>query len=504
VSFYVTTPIYYVNAEPHLGHAYTSIAADILARHHRQRGEDVFFLTGTDEHGEPVALAAEKEGVTPRELGDRYAPRFRDLLASLNATNDFFIRTTDPQHEAAVQEILQRVHDNGYVHKGTYEGWYCPRCADFKTESEIGPNNTCLIHFIPLIREKEENWFFELSRFQEQLERLYAERDDFVLPRSRANEAQSFIAQGLQDVSLTRANLKWGVPVPWDESQVFYVWFDALLNYVTALKYAREGQDLTDTFWPANFHLIGKDILKFHCVYWPALLMAAGYELPQHLFVHGFLLLEDQKLKQVKMSKSLGNVIDPFTVIEEFGADALRFYCFREVPFGQDGAVSPAGFETRYETELANDFGNLASRTLAMLDRYRDGVVPEADPDPALASDFDGLAARVTELLDRAELTAALEEIWERVRRLNRYVEERAPWQLAKDAGAAGELDQTLYSLAEGLRVVTLLLHAYMPEAAGKLLAALGETQLDLAGAEFGVRPGGAATTALEPLFPKR
>ena len=503
-AFYVTTPIYYVNAEPHLGHAYTSIAADILARHHRQRGDDVFFLTGTDEHGEPVALAAEKEGVTPRELGDRYAPRFRDLLASLNATNDFFIRTTDPEHEAAVQDILQRVHDNGYVHKGIYEGWYCPRCADFKTESEIGPDNTCLIHFIPLIREREENWFFELSRFQQRLERVYTERDDFVLPRSRANEAQSFIAQGLQDVSLTRANLKWGVPVPWDESQVFYVWFDALLNYVTALTYARDGQDLTNTFWPANLQLIGKDILKFHCVYWPALLLAAGYELPEHLFVHGFLLLEDQKQKQVKMSKSLGNVIDPFTVIEEFGADALRFYCFREVPFGQDGAVSPAGFETRYETELANDFGNLASRTLAMLDRYRDGAVPEADPDPALMSDFDGLAVRVTELLDRAELTPALEEIWERVRRLNRYVEERAPWQLAKDADAAGELDQTLYSLAEALRVVTLLLHPYMPEATGRLLAALGHTELELAGADFGARPGGAATTALEPLFPKR
>jgi methionyl-tRNA synthetase len=234
-------------------------------------------------------------------------------------------------------------------------------------------------------------------------------------------------------------------------------------------------------------------------VYWPALLLAAGYELPEHLFVHGFLLLEDKK-----MSKSLGNVLDPFSVIDRFGADALRFYCFREVPFGQDGSVSPAGFETRYETELANDFGNLASRTLAMLDRYRDGTVPQADPDPALASDFAGLAVRVTELLDRAELTAALEEIWERVRRLNRYVEERAPWQLAKDPGAAGELDQTLYSLAEGLRVLTLLLHPYLPESTGKLLAALGQSELELAAAELGARPGGAATTALEPLFPKR
>jgi methionyl-tRNA synthetase len=507
VSFYVTTPIYYVNAEPHLGHAYTSIAADILARHMRQRGDDVFFLTGTDEHGEPVALAAEKAGVTPRELGDRFAPRFRDLLARLEATNDFFIRTTDPQHEAAVQEILQRVHDNGYVHKGTYEGWYCPRCADFKTEAEIGPDNTCLIHFIPLIREREENWFFELSRFQEPLERLYAEREDFVLPRSRFNEAQAFIAQGLQDVSLTRANLKWGVPVPWDDSQVFYVWFDALLNYVTALTYARDGQDLTNEFWPARFQLIGKDILKFHCVYWPALLMAAGYELPHHVFVHGFLLVEgDEKRKQekTKMSKSLGNVIDPFAVIEEFGADALRFYCFREVPFGQDGVVSPVGFATRYEAELANDYGNLASRTLAMIDRYREGTVPEAEADPALAADLDGLAARVAELLDRAELTAALDEIWQRVRRLNRYVEERAPWQLAKEPDRAAELDRTLYNLAEGLRVVTVLLHPYMPATTQRLLAALGEPGLEFGAAEFGASPGGATTGSLEPLFPKR
>jgi methionyl-tRNA synthetase len=499
VSFYVTTPIYYVNAEPHLGHAYTSIAADILARHMRQRGEDVFFLTGTDEHGEPVALAAEKAGVTPRELGDRFAPRFRDLLARLDATNDFFIRTTDPQHEAKVQEILQRVYDNGHVYAGTYEGWYCPRCADFKTEAEIGPGNTCLIHEIPLIREREDNYFFALSKFQEPLERLYAEREDFVMPRSRSNEAQAFIAQGLQDVSLTRANLKWGVPVPWDEAQVFYVWFDALLNYITALTYADPEHDLIEEFWPATYQLIGKDILKFHCVYWPALLLAAGYEPPRHVFVHGFLLMEGHK-----MSKSLGNVLDPDEVIDKFGSDALRFYCFREVSFGQDGSISPAGFETRYETELANDYGNLASRTLAMIGRYRDGIVPEAEPQPALASDLDGLAGRVAELLDRAELTAALDEIWQRVRRLNRYVEERAPWQLAKDPAATAELDQTLYGLAEGLRVVTVLLHAYMPEATGRLLAALGQPALELAAAEFGARPGGATIAGLEALFPKR
>jgi methionyl-tRNA synthetase len=498
VAFYVTTPIYYVNAAPHLGHAYTTIAADILARHHRQRGEDAFMLTGTDEHGEPVVLAAEKEGITPRELGDKNAPRFRDLMSAAGVEFDFFIRTTDPEHEAKVQEILQRVYDNGHVYAGQYEGWYCPRCADFKTEAEIGPDNTCPIHKIPLDWQKEDNWFFRLSSFQEPLERLYAERPDFVGPQSRYNEALAFIRQGLQDVSLSRSKITWGVRVPWDEAQVFYVWFDALLNYVTALTYARKGEDLTEKFWPADYQLIGKDILKFHAVYWPALLMAAGYEVPQHLYIHGFLLMQGEK-----MSKSLGNVLDPHIVIERFGADALRFYCFREVTFGSDGSVSTEGFETRYETELANELGNLASRTLSMVERYRDGVVPEADPDPELARDFEGLAERVAELLDGAQLTAALDEIWQRVRRLNRYVEERAPWQLAKDETKAGELDAALRSLTEGLRVVAVLLHAYMPASTEKALAALGRPETSLDSARFGAAPGGARVQVLEPLFPK-
>ncbi len=279
MAFYVTTPIFYVNAAPHLGHAYTAIGCDILARHMRQRGEEVFFLTGTDEHGEPVALAAEKEGVSPKELADRNARRFQDLMPILNISNDFFIRTTDERHKVAVQEIMQRVHDNGHVYKGLYEGWYCPRCADFKTEAEIGPDDTCLIHLIPLTREHEENWFFRLSAFQEQLEALYAE-PGWVLPRARSNEARAFIQGGLQDVSLSRAQLKWGVEVPWDTDHVFYVWFDALLNYVTALRFAREGEDLTDTFWPATFHVMAKDILKFHAVIWPGLLLAAGSSCP--------------------------------------------------------------------------------------------------------------------------------------------------------------------------------------------------------------------------------
>ncbi|HEY1590612.1 MAG TPA: methionine--tRNA ligase [Solirubrobacteraceae bacterium] len=486
MSFYVTTPIYYVNAQPHLGHAYTTIAADVIARHMRLRQEDVFFLTGTDEHGEPVADAAHALGLEPKELADRNAERFKALMPQLDISNDFFIRTSDPEHELKVQEVLQRVYDNGYVHKGVYEGWYCPRCADFKVENEILEGNLCPIHEIPLTRESEENWFFRLSTFQEPLERLYREQPDFVMPPARYNEARAFITAGLQDVSLSRANLRWGVTVPWDESQVFYVWFDALLNYYTALSYARPGEDVTEQYWPPQYHIIGKDILKFHTVYWPALLMAAELPLPEHVFVHGFLLGADGR----KMSKSLGNVLDPFEVIEQYGTDALRFYLMRDVPFGNDGAVGMDSVRARYDSELANEFGNLASRTLAMVGRYRDGVVPAVDRDPALDAELEGLPQEVAALMDRAEVTEALEHIWRRVRRLNRYVEEQAPWQLARDPANADKLDQVLASLIEGVRTVNTMLEPYMPGATAKLRVALGAP--------------GSTVSALEPLFPKR
>ena len=497
MSFFVTTPIYYVNAAPHLGHAYTTIAADVMARHHRQRRDDVFFLTGTDEHGEPVADAALAQGLEPQELADSNAERFRALAPRLEASIDFFIRTTDPEHEARVQEVLTTVYENGHVYKGVYEGWYCPRCADFKSDSEVEEGNRCPIHHIELTREQEENYFFRLSTFQEPLERLYAERPDWVAPIQRYNEALSFIRSGLRDVPLTRHRLKWGVQVPWDHEHVFYVWFDALLNYYTALSYARPGQDLTPRFWPASYHLIAKDILRFHTVYWPALLMAAQIELPRRIFVHGYLLLDGEK-----MSKSLGNVLDPFAVIDRFGADSLRFYLLREVPFGQDGSVSTASFELRYETELANELGNLASRTISMVDRYRDGAAPQAKPDPALAPDFAELRERVMAHVDAAELTLALDEIWQRVRRLNRYVEERAPWRLAREPAQAAELDAVLATLVEGLRVVAVLLWPYIPASAERLLAALGVKDLSLQSARLGAGSGGHVA-AIDALFPK-
>jgi methionyl-tRNA synthetase len=492
LTYYLTTPIYYVNAEPHLGHAYTTIAADVLARHMRQRGEEVFFLTGTDEHGEPVAQAAEREGVTPQVLVDRNAPKFQDLVRRVNATNDFFIRTSDEHHKKAVQDVLQRVHDAGHVYAGHYEGYYCPRCADFKTDAELIDGNKCPIHLIVLEREVEDNWFFRLSDFQEPLERWYAEHPEWVLPDFRYNEALSFIKQGLQDISLSRVRISWGVQVPWEPSQVFYVWFDALLNYYTALTYAPGAS--VEKFWPPNVQLLAKDILKFHAVIWPALLMAADLALPKQLYIHGYLLMDEHK-----MSKSLGNVIDPFQIIEKFGTDPLRFYLMREVSFGQDGNVSAEGFENRYTTELANEYGNLASRTLAMIDRYRDRQVAK----PAeVAAGIGDLPQRVCERLDRIDITGALEVIWQEVRTLNAFVAAEEPWKMAKDPDRADDLDAVLYRLAEGLRVLSLLLHPWMPDSTDKLLAALGEERRGIDAAQFGDWSGGRVNK-IEPLFPR-
>ncbi len=500
MSYYVTTPIYYVNDKPHLGHAYTTVGADILARHMRQRGEDVFFLTGTDEHGESVVQAAEREGVTPRELADRNAVHFKELVSQLETSNDFFIRTTDSEHIAVVQKFISQLHERGEIYSGTYEGWYCPNCGDFKSEKDL-VEGRCPIHKVKLEREKEDNYFFKLSGYQERLEKFYRDNPDFILPKHRYNEAYSFIKQGLEDVSISRSKISWGVPVPWDESQVLYVWFDALLNYVSALTYATD-TDLSEKFWPATVHVMAKDILKFHAVIWPAMLMANDYELPEQMFIHGFLLMDGEK-----MSKTLGNIWDPMDVIDTYGADALRYYCIREVNFGQDGSVSTTGFETRYNTELANELGNLANRSLAMIDRYRDGRVPaRPEGEVDLAQQFGGdFVQRIRERFDQEEISAALDDIWELVRTLNRYVEEQAPWKLAKDDAQSAQLDRVLYVLAEGLRTLSILLYPYLPATSTKLLGALGQEAAtpSLDAAPLGVGEGGQQVAQLEPLFPK-
>src|SRR3982751_6226296 len=377
--FYLTTPIYYVNAMPHIGHAYTTIAADVLVRHHRQRGDETFFLTGTDEHASKVYRVAEEQGVDPKTFVDGIVESWRELPRRVHADYDFFIRTTDEGHKRFVQEFLQRIYDNGDIYQDVYAGLYCVGCEEFKSESDL-VDGLCPEHGIAPERIEEKNYFFRLSAYQDRLLALYDERPDFVLPGFRYNEARSFIAGGLQDFSISRAGQPWGIPLPWDESQVAYVWADALINYLSALTYARPGEDLRERYWPEARHLMAKDILRFHCVYWPAMLLAAGYEVPKQIFVHGYLLLDDQK-----MSKSLGNVLDPLDLIDVYGVDAVRYWCARAVNFGHDGSASIDGLRERYERELGNDLGNLLSRTTAMVARYLDGRL---DARPAAASPF--------------------------------------------------------------------------------------------------------------------
>jgi methionyl-tRNA synthetase len=466
VRFYVTTPIYYVNATPHIGHAYTTIAADILARHHRQRGDETFFLTGTDEHGTNIPRVAAEAGLQVEEFVDRNAGAFEEMTKRINTSNDFFIRTTDPRHEAAVQEFVQRIYDAGEIYEGVYTGLYCPRCEAFYTEAEL-VDGKCPVHGIEPEHVEEKNWFFRLSAFEDRLLALYDGNPDFVLPRIRSNEARSFIQQGLEDISISRASEKWGVTVPWDPEQTVYVWVDALINYWSALAFARESEDLRPALWPEVRHVLGKDILKFHCVIWPALLLAAGLDVPRQLFVHGYLLFAEQK-----MSKSLGNVIDPLDLIDVYGADPVRFYMIREVRFGQDGNVSLDGVHERYERELANDLGNLVSRTTAMIARYRDGhlkVPAERGATGALAT----LGPETAALLDAFDVTGALERIWKEIRALNALVEERKPWELAKEDAGSVALDRTLYELADGLRMVAVALLPYLPETAPLILEAL-------------------------------
>src|SRR6185437_9253492 len=348
--FYLTTPIYYVNSTPHIGHAYTTIAGDIVVRHHRQRGDDTYFLTGVDEHADKVARVAAEQGLEPREYTDRIVVAWQEVPRRVNATNDFFIRTSDDGHKAFVQDFLQRIRDNGRddIYQDVYAGLYCFGCEAFKTEDEL-VDGKCPDHGTVPEWIEEKNWFFRLSAYQDRLLAIYDEQPDFVLPQFRYNEARSFIAGGLRDFSISRATQPWGIPLPWDESQVAYVWADALVNYVSALTYARPGEDLRERYWPAAHHVLGKDILRFHCVYWPAMLLSAGYEPPQKLFVHGYLLLDDRKI-----SKSAGNAVDPLDLVEVYGADPIRYWMARAISFGHDGNASIGGIRERYENELAN------------------------------------------------------------------------------------------------------------------------------------------------------
>jgi methionyl-tRNA synthetase len=499
--YYITTPIYYVNSTPHIGHAYTTVAADVFARHQRQRGRDTFLLTGVDEHASKVARVAAEQGLAPQEYADRIAEAWRALPARLGVDADFFIRTSDDGHKRFVQEFLTRIRDNGRddIYQDVYAGLYCVGCEAFKNADEL-VDGKCPEHDVAPEWIEERNWFFRLSAYQEQLLALYDERSDFVLPGFRANEARSFVAGGLQDFSISREGSTWGIPIPWDPDQVAYVWADALVNYLSALSYARPGEDLIPRYWPGVRHLLAKDILRFHCVYWPAMLLAAGYDVPRQLFVHGYLLLDERKI-----SKSLGNVLDPLDLVDVYGADPVRFWCARSVSFGQDGAASVDGVRERYERELGNDLGNLLSRTTAMVARYRGGAldaVPSTDSE--VAAILDPLGQDVAARLDAFDLTGALERIWEVVRGLNRYVETTAPWQLAKDDARSGELDRVLYDLVDGLRAVAVALASYIPDTSAGILDTLGQpATLDWAEVAYGRAVAVERIDAAAPLFPR-
>ncbi len=502
MTYFLSTPIYYVNSTPHIGHAYTTCAADILVRHMAQRGEETFFLTGVDEHATKVFRVAEELGLAPQAYTDQIVGAWRDLPARLNAKPDFFIRTSDEGHKVFVREFLQKIYDNGDVYEDVYSGLYCVGCEEFKTEDSL-VDGKCPIHDRVPEQIEEKNYFFRLSAYQDRLLAYYDAHPDWVLPDFRFNEARSFIAGGLQDFSISRAGQPWGIPLPWDESQVAYVWADALINYLSALTYARPGEDLRDTFWPGARHLMAKDIIRFHCVYWPAMLMAAGYELPQQIFVHGYLLLDDKKI-----SKSLGNVVDPLDLIDIYGADPVRYWCARAVTFGQDGSASIDGIRERYERELGNDLGNLLSRTTAMIAKYLGGAIGPKEgvtgTNTTLANEVAVMRDGVLADLDRFDITSAVDKIWLVVRALNRYVTESAPWEMAKDETKAAALEGVLYDLADGLRLVAVALAAYLPETAPKILTALGQSDdLSFDRVAYGQLVAATGIEGAAPLFPR-
>jgi methionyl-tRNA synthetase len=509
--FYITTPIYYVNARPHIGHAYTTIACDTIARRQRLLGADTFFLTGTDEHGQKIERAAEAAGKTPQQYADEISGEFRQLWKRMGISNDDFIRTTEPRHEKRVQELFRRIRDNGYIYKGTYTGQYCVSDELYVDGAQPGdPCPTC-----GRITETvtEENYFFKLSEFQDKLLALY-ENPGFIRPEARRNEVISFVKSGLRDQSISRSTFTWGIPVPDDPGHVIYVWFDALANYITAIGYGSShagAQEAFKKFWPADVQMIGKEIVRFHCVYWPAFLMAAGLPMPKTIVAHGWLLFEESK-----MSKSRGNIVRTETILDVLGADALRYFLLREVVFGQDGSFSFDALVQRYNSDLANGLGNLASRTLTMINRYFRGEVPypsrgasrtRADED--LRGEAEVVIAACNKAFDNFDFSIALEEIWiGLIARVDKYIVENEPWALGEkqDEDSRSRLATVLYTAAEALRIATALAYPVMPEATAKIWTqmGLGDIQkLALSELAWGQLPLGTKLGEVQPVFPR-
>jgi methionyl-tRNA synthetase len=474
-SFYITTPIFYVNDVPHIGHAYTEVAADVLARFHRQRGEDTWLLTGTDEHGQKILRTAVANDTTPQAWADQLVESaWKPLLETIDIRNDDFIRTTEPRHEKAVATFLQRLYDDGHIYSGEYEGYYCVGCEEYKQlddllegEGEYAGSLVCKIHGRPVEILKEKNYFFRMSAFQDRLLDLYETQPDFVQPASVRNEIIQFVKQGLADLSISRSSFDWGIKVPWDETHVVYVWFDALLNYVTAVGYGADEEQL-ERRWPA-VHIVGKDIARFHAVIWPAMLMAADLEVPKAVFGHGWLLVGGEK-----MSKSKLTGIAPAQITDTFGSDAFRYYFLSAITFGQDGSFSWEDLSARYQAELANGFGNLASRVIAMVIKYFDGAVPAAPVDAPIADLEKAVTASANAAIDTFSVGDAISEIWKLVDALNLYITEQEPWALAKDPEKRERLEAVLASAVHGLGTLAILLSPVLPKATARLWPAVG------------------------------
>lgn len=498
-TFYITTPIYYVNDLPHIGHMYTTVVADVLARFKRMRGFEVFFLTGTDEHGQKIERAAREQGIPPQALADQVVGRYHELWRELAITHDDFIRTTQERHKAGVRELIRRMSEAGDIYKASYEGWYCAGCESFYPETQL-KDGRCPDFGHPVERLAEESYFFRLSAYQEKLLTFYRENPDFVRPASRFNEVVRFVEGGLKDLSISRASLRWGIPWPGDDRHVVYVWVDALTNYISALGFGSENQDRFQRFWPADLHLVGKDILRFHCVYWPAFLMSAGLPLPKQVFGHGW-WLKDEK----KMSKSLGNVVRPDYLIRQFGADPVRYFFLREMTFGQDASFSDEGFLSRYNADLANGLGNTFARVMAMARRYFDGrTPPEACGESTLRAKAEEVVARYLESMEGYEFHRALEAVWELLSAVDGYVTEKAPWGIFKAEGASGRLSRIMYNCLESLRLVAVMISPVMPGTADKVFAALPTDEPGKKQLAWGMLPVSAALGPDQgPLFPK-
>lgn len=503
--FYITTPIYYPSGNPHIGHCYTTVACDSIARYRRMQGYDVMFLTGTDEHGLKIEQKAAEKGVTPKEYVDEIVKTFKKLWSYMNISYDRYIRTTDDYHIETVQKIFKALYDKGYIYKGEYKGKYCTPCESFWTESQLDENGCCPECHREVTEAKEEAYFFKMSPFAERIEKLLTETD-YLQPKTRATElVNNFIKPGLEDLCVSRTSFKWGIPVTFDDKHVIYVWIDALSNYISALGFWNEQYNDFDKFWPADVHMVAKDIMRFHAIIWPAMLMALDLPLPKHLAVHGWITFNGQK-----MSKSLGNVVDPFILGERYGADAIRYHILREMALGADSSFSNEIMINRINSDLANGLGNLVSRTVAMADKYFGGTLPaereEGDFDAELIAEAEGLVAKVDKFMDNTQINNALAEIFKVVSRANKYIDETAPWVLGKDESKKARLATVLYNLLETIRIVSTLLSNFMPTTMPKVWEQIGAAESDITyenAGKFGVLPADVTVHRGEIIFPR-